>query len=274
MHRPPTQVPVINLSAKGPLGMNGVHDVRLVSRYLNLLEASLIGTLLKDAPMGGDTYDSRLRGFGLDWPTLSISMIGAARMDNLRHCCETALRDGIPGDFIETGVWRGGATIMMRGILAAYGETTRRVFVADSFAGLPPPDAELFPADINDNHHTIGILAVSIEEVRENFRRYELLDDQVVFLKGWFKDTLPTAPIEQISVLRLDGDMYESTIDALNALYHKVPYGGFVIIDDYVLGPCAQAVTDFRAFHEIESLIRPIDGTGVWWRVDHGPIDH
>jgi O-methyltransferase/8-demethyl-8-(2,3-dimethoxy-alpha-L-rhamnosyl)tetracenomycin-C 4'-O-methyltransferase len=146
------------------------------------------------------------------------------------------------------------------------------VFVADSFAGLPPPDADSFPADTGDIHHTFDPLAVSRSQVEDNFRRYGLLDDRVVFLEGWFKDTLPQAPIDQIAVLRLDGDMYESTIQALDALYHKVSYGGFVIVDDYVLPPCAQAITDFRAKHGIGSTILPIDGSGVWWRVDHGPI--
>ena len=81
----------------------------------------------------------------------------------------------------------------MRGILNAYGETGRRVFAADSFKGLPPPDAE-FPADAGDTLHTRNQLAVSRAEVEENFRRYGLLDDKVVFLEGWFKDTLPNAP--------------------------------------------------------------------------------
>lgn len=250
-------------------------DVRLVNRYLNLLEASLIGLLVKDAPSdpwSSGQYDENKRALGGDWPSLAMSMIGVARMRNLRHCCESALLDGIPGDFIETGVWRGGATIMMRGILEAYGDEERRVFVADSFAGLPPPDAASFPADTGDIHHTFDPLAVSRTDVEDNFRRYGLLDDRVVFLEGWFKDTLPTAPIEKIAVLRLDGDMYESTIQALDALYHKVSYGGSVIIDDYFLGPCAQAVNDFRTKYGISSPILPIDGKGVWWRVDHGPI--
>lgn len=250
-------------------------DARLLNRYLNLLESSLIGLLVRDAPTdpwSGDYFDATKRAVGGDWPSLAMSMIGAARMRNLRHCCESALLDGTPGDFIETGVWRGGATILMRGILEAYEDQTRRVFVADSFAGLPPPDAESFPADAGDIHHTFDPLAVSRRDVEDNFRRYGLLDDRVVFMEGWFKDTLPSAPIERIAVLRLDGDMYESTIQALEALYHKVSYGGFVIVDDYFLAPCAQAITDFRAQHRIFSPILPIDGKGVWWRVDHGPI--
>jgi len=95
---------------------------------------------------------------------------------------------------------------------------------------------------------------------------YELLDEQVRFLPGWFKDTLSTASIERLSVLRMDGDMYESTMDALSALYHKVAIGGYVIVDDYDGPPCRQAVTDFRDSHQIQDEIIPIDNNGVFWR--------
>ncbi|BBZ40914.1 hypothetical protein MCNS_39770 [Mycobacterium conspicuum] len=248
---------------------------RLVQRYLNLLEASLTGMLFEDAPCddwSDGKFDPNTRLLGRDWPSLSFSMIGGVRMRNLRFACETVLLDGVEGDFAETGVWRGGACILMKGILEAYGDRSRRVFVADSFAGLPPPDPENFPADAGDQHHTRTQLEVSRADVENNFRRFGLLDERVVFLEGWFKDTLPDAPIDRLAVLRLDGDMYESTIEALDALYHKVPYGGFVIVDDYMLPACAKAVDDFRERYEITSPILPIDGWGTYWRVDHAPI--
>jgi O-methyltransferase len=245
---------------------------RLVQRYLNLLEASLTGVLIEDATYGGPKFDQNTRLLGRDWPSLAFSMIGTVRMRNLRNACETVLLDDVEGDFVETGVWRGGACIMMRGILDAYGDDTRRVFVADSFAGLPPPDPENFPADEGDRFHTFNELKVSRADVEDNFRRFGLLDERVVFLEGWFKDTLPNAPIDRLAVLRLDGDMYESTIEALNALYHKVSYGGFVIVDDYFLPGCAKAVNDFRERWGIISPILPIDGWGTYWRVDHKPI--
>ena len=133
--------------------------------------------------------------------------------------------------------------------------------------GLPPPDAETYPADLGDKHHTIEELAVSLDEVKANFAKYGLLDDRVVFLKGWFKDTLRAAPIERLAVLRLDGDMYESTTDALTALYDKVSPGGFVIIDDYgCIEACRRAVHDFRDARGIADKIVDIDGWGVYWR--------
>lgn len=203
---------------------------------------------------------------GSVWPGNAHTMIGARRLDNLHACVERVLRDGIPGDLIETGVWRGGACILMRGILAAHGVRDRRVFVADSFCGLPKPDGARYPADRGDRHHRIGLLQVSREEVEANFRSYDLLDDQVIFLEGWFEDTLPTAPIERLAVLRLDGDMYQSTMDVLEPLYPKLAPGGFCIIDDYALPGCRRAVDDYRARHAVDEPIEEIDWTGAFWR--------
>ena len=268
--------PAMSLVPRQVTTDQGCGRSRLPQRYLNLLEASLTGMLFEDKPFASPwaqdgMFDRNRRIKGLDWPSLAFSMIGSVRMQNLRHACETVVIDEVEGDFIETGVWRGGACILMRGILDAYCDDTRRVFVADSFAGLPPPDPENFPADKGDQHHTFTKLQVSRADVEDNFRRFGLLDERVVFLEGWFKDTLPDAPIDRLAVLRLDGDMYESTIQALDALYHKVSYGGFVIVDDYYLTPCAKAVNDFRERYGIMSPILPIDGIGRYWRVDHKP---
>jgi hypothetical protein len=109
--------------------------------------------------------------------------------------------------------------------------------------------------------------AVSLEDVMALFERYDLLDDQVRFLKGWFADTLPTAPIERLAIMRLDGDLYESTRDALSALYDRLSPGGFVIIDDFVsLPPCEEAVLEFRSQRNITAELLPIDGTAMFWR--------
>jgi hypothetical protein len=208
------------------------------------------------------------RAEGRDWPADAETMIGLVRLDNLQRCVEDVLRDGVPGDLIETGVWRGGATIFMRAVLAAYGDASRKVWVADSFAGLPRPDPARAPLDAGDTLWAFSAdLAVPLETVKANFARYGLLDDRVRFLAGWFKDTLPGAPIERLAVMRLDGDMYESTMDALTALYPKLSRGGYVIVDDYgALETCRAAVHDFRARNGVEDPIRKIDWTGVYWR--------
>lgn len=204
---------------------------------------------------------------GRDWPSEAETMIGLKRLDNLQHCIEQVLEEGIPGDVIETGVWRGGASIFMRGALKAYGDTGRTVWVADSFCGLPEPDTARYPADAGDRHHTVPQLAVPLEVVRENFARYGLLDEQVRFLAGWFRDTLPTAPIDRLAVMRLDGDMYGSTMEALTHLYPKLSIGGYVIVDDYgAVQGCRAATEDFRMRQGITEPLEQIDWTGVFWK--------
>ncbi len=208
------------------------------------------------------------RDLGLDWPAEAETMIGMQRLTSLQHCVETVLAEDVPGDLVECGVWRGGACILMRAVLAAYGDETRCVWLADSFEGVPRSDPAKYKADKGIRaEFAAGILGVSEAEVRANFERYGLLDDQVCFLPGWFKDTLHDAPIDRIAVLRLDGDLYESTIQALDALYPRLSPGGFCIIDDYLaVKACEQAATDYRAKHGISAEIVDIDGTGVLWR--------
>jgi hypothetical protein len=155
----------------------------------------------------------------------------------------------------------------MKAILTVSDVKDRKVFVADSFQGLPKPEVDKYPADKSDKHHKYSsYLSVSQEEVENNFKKYDLLDDQVVFLKGWFKDTLSQADISQLSILRLDGDMYSSTIEVLEALYPKLSKGGFCIIDDYALTGCQKAVDDYRSKNGIKTPIETVDWTGRWWR--------
>ena len=223
--------------------------------------------------------EEQTRAQGRDWPQWAQTMVGARRLHNVRHCVETVLREGIPGDFIETGVWRGGTCIFMRGLLKAYGDPPDRlVFVADSFQGLPPADSAEYPEDapfvLNPTAEGASrkgalvpsLLAIPQSEVQRNFELYNLLDERVRFLPGWFKDTLPTIRDRTWSVVRLDGDFYESTMDGLTNLYPKLSVGGFLIIDDYSIPACRQAVEDYRTEHGIDEPIKTVDWTGAFWR--------
>ena len=245
--------------------------------YLHLLKGCLTRTLFPDQTWSFDLAGTRPmdpaeRADGRDWPTEAETMVGRARLDNLQDCITEVVRGRIEGDLVETGVWRGGASILMRAVLKAYGDRSRSVWLADSFEGLPRPAPSDYPPDKDDQHWTMArYLAVPRDLVEGNFRRYGLLDEQVKFLPGWFRDTLPTAPIERIAVLRLDGDMYESTMLALSALYPKVSEGGFLIVDDYgALPNCRLAVEDFRTAQGITDPIVTVDWTGAYWRKGAG----
>jgi O-methyltransferase len=238
--------------------------------YLDLLIKCISNTIYGDANRGSwrsAEYDAEARHQGADWPEVAHSMVGVLRLQNICELTQIVLRDRVPGDLIETGVWRGGSCILMRGILRAFNEVTRKVYVADSFQGLPPPDEQAYPADAGQMIHTVDYLAVSKQTVMDNFEVYGLLDEQVVFVEGWFKDTLPNLPSDRFSIIRLDGDMYESTIQALDALYPKLSVGGFLIIDDYgSWESCRRAVHDYRDANGITDEIMPIDHAGVYWR--------
>lgn len=210
--------------------------------------------------------DTANREQGIGWPVNGLTMIGMKRMDNIQHCLLDVIANGVEGDVIETGVWKGGACIFMKEIIELF-EQDRQVWVADSFAGLPKPDKEKYPDDAGDDLWSIEQLRISEDDVKNNFRKYGLLDEKVHFLKGWFKDTLPTAPIEKLALMRLDGDMYESTMDGLVNLYDKLSVGGYCIIDDYAAIPaCAKAVHDFRDAHHITDEIMVVDWSCVYWQ--------
>jgi O-methyltransferase/8-demethyl-8-(2,3-dimethoxy-alpha-L-rhamnosyl)tetracenomycin-C 4'-O-methyltransferase len=235
--------------------------------YLDLLERCLTGMIVENpsTESGADgKCDPATRAAGREWPSQGQTRVGSARMRNLRQLCETVITEGVPGDFIEAGVRRDGACIYMRGILAAHGDTSRRVFVADSVRGLPERNEMEYR---RDGEHTRSSGQMSRQEVEANFRQYGLLDGRIVFLDGWFKDTLPAAPVEVLSVVRLDGDTYESTIGRLEVLCGKVSPGGFVIVDNYTLPACRQAVEDFRSRNKIEAELHGVDAAAMWWQV-------
>jgi Macrocin-O-methyltransferase (TylF) len=141
------------------------------------------------------------------------------------------------------------------------------MFSWSQFSSINTASSVRHPSDNNATFHTFKELAISLNQVKRNFEKYGLLDQQVHFLKGWFRDTLPTAPIGKLAVLPLDGDMYEATMDALTYLYPKVSFDGYLIVDDYGRVPaCKKAVHDYRQAHGILDKIVSIDWTGIYWQ--------
>ena len=212
------------------------------------------GSLLS-RELAGDELEIRVSG--ADWPLHGATMVGLRRLDDLQACVETIVRDGVEGDLIEAGTWRGGASILMRATLDALGDGDRTVCVADSFQGFPAADEQFAPIDY---------LAVPVEDVRANFARLGY-EQGLRFVAGFFEDTLSDLAGERWSLLRLDGDTYEATRTTLQALYPGLSAGGYVIVDDYgALEECRRAVDEFRAEHGIEDPIEEVDWTCVHWR--------
>jgi O-methyltransferase len=273
-------------AARINLTPDAVADSSISSLYLDLIKRCLTRDIddehFRRIPRNEKTFWRKLRSNGYEvaqrtlaplgmalvqeTPRTGETMIGMGGLNNLQECVEDVLRNKVPGDLVETGVWRGGAVIFMRALLTVHGDMHRSVWAFDSFSGLPKPNKAEYPADAGDALWSHS-LDVSLEEVKNNFRKYQMLDDRVHFVKGWFKDTIPRAEVKKIAVLRLDGDMYESTIQVLNGLYDKVSLGGYVIIDDYNMIPqCNEAVHDFRSDRSLTEDLVTLPGCGAYWR--------
>jgi O-methyltransferase len=250
-----------------------------VSPDLETLKTRLTGTETRGEPdVDTPTATFVLRFMQHYIQGSAVTMLPRVRLDNLQACIEDVIDRRVAGDFIEAGVWRGGATIFMRALLKHYGVDDRRVWVADSFEGLPEPDAEKFPREAAAHSGPVmsqafNHLAVSLEDVIANFAAYGVLDDQVHFLKGWFNETLPAAPIEKLAVLRLDCDYYESTMTCLETLYDKLSPGGYLIIDDYGERDwtyCREAVDEFRSERGITEPMIEVDSRCCYWQRANG----
>ena len=206
----------------------------------------------------GPDFDPARRRVGADWPKDAETMIGLERLENVDACVRDVLTRGR-----ARRPDRDRRLARRRGRSSCAGarrprRPRRTVWVADSFQGLPRAGRRALPVRrgrrLRARHR--GSLDPARGGRSATSARYGLLDEQVRFLPGWFRDTLPSAPVERLALLRLDGDLYESTIVALESLYPKLSPGGFAIVDDYGVPACREAVDDFRARHGIDRAAR------------------
>jgi len=256
------------------LGRKSLSDeaiAKLEEKYLLAVEQSVLNAWYQES----ECFDT---GWCYPPDGIAMTMVGRRRLANIRTLLNDAIDNNVPGDFVEAGTWKGGSCIMAAAVLVARGVEDRNIWVCDSFKGIPAPDIKKYPDDNNElsiNSPKSEILNNnSVQRVQDSFRKFGLLSDQVKFLEGYFRDTLPTAPISRIAVLRLDGDLYQSTWETLEALYKKVSINGSIIVDDYDTWPqCQKAVDDYRRQHDITDPIlnvphEPTDThrLGVYWK--------
>jgi O-methyltransferase len=261
------------LAAAGP----GPSVDALRRSYLDLLRLTVcdlagvattsVGALPDGGVMARELYGDarRLRAAGMDWPLHGLTMVGLRRLEDLQACVERVVADGVPGDVIEAGSWRGGASLLIRATLDAYGDG-RELVVADSFAGFPAGDGDASVAH--------DFLVAPLDGVREAFARFGLTE-RVTFVPGFFEETMPGLAGRSWSLIRLDADTYEPTRLALRALYPGLAVGGHLLIDDYgSFEGCRRAVDEFRAEHGITEPLEQVDFTcWRWQRTSAAPID-
>jgi O-methyltransferase len=243
--------------------------------YLEMMKSMVSGAVFLDSELsvGGDHqaftthFDLNKRKQGQDWAYLGDTMTGWARLDNVRTLLTDIVMRNVTGDFIETGVWRGGNSMFARAVINSLGQGgSRKSYVCDSFRGLPPMHRNLHNGDVGWDYRPY--LEVPVEVVIDGFRKYSLLDTQVVFAKGFFNETMRPLQsiIDHLVIIRLDGDMYESTVDVLYHLYPKLSVGGYVIVDDWGIEPTQKACQDFFEVHGIHVTVHQIDWISAYWQ--------
>ncbi len=242
-----------DLAGAGTQEVRWTHDRRVFSRTLT------------------DAQQLRHRMEGKDWPLDGLTMVGLDRLDDLQECVDSIIADGVAGDLIEAGAWRGGASILIRAALDSLGAYDRTLWVADSFRGFRPAGEDDPAADreVETEMSRIAHLAPTLPVVREYFARFGLTEG-VRFVPGYFEDTMDSLRGRSWSLVRLDADTYRPTKLALDVLYPGLEAGGYLVADDYfhpyLPESCRRAIDDFRSEHSITEPIEQIDWSAGRWR--------
>lgn len=234
--------------------------------YIDLIKRSITNY----SYLGGETsleefrcvthYDLQEARWTIDPLARPLTLLTKSQLDLIETAVLIVEENAVPGDFIEAGVWRGGAIILMRALLNAHGIAHRKVVAADSFAGIPKNQRAVNdPVDLWRDRWV-----ASREEVTENIERFGLLDDRIVFVEGFFADTLRHLVGNKFALIRLDSDSYDSVEESLLYLYPMLSKGGVIIIDDWHLAGCQAAVLNYRQRYGVNEEIKVQDGNAYW----------
>ena len=203
----------------------------------------------------------------------SLTFTSFESLSTLAICCKYISQENIDGDFVEAGVWRGGSSIVARKMIGA----NRNFYLFDTYSGMTEPSAkdsrigsrasesilQKWKDSISENTSSWDF--ASLEEVKKNFVRYNLLDSSIRFIVGDVRKTLVESQLpEKISLLRLDTDFYDSTLIEMQALWPRLVSGGILILDDYGYWDGAKTAVDeyFESIGIRNVLKIPIAGGG------------
>jgi hypothetical protein len=201
-----------------------------------------------------------------------FTMTSRERVFALRSAVEYVVRCGIPGDFVECGVWKGGSARAMARTLLERGVSDRDLYMFDTFDGMPPPtDADVALGgtsarellDREDKASSVVWALSPLDDVRRVMEATGYPMERVNFVKGMVEETIPSRAPTRIALLRLDTDWYESTYHELVHLYPRLSVGGVLIIDDYGHWAGARrAVDQYIEEQQLRLLLHRIDYTG------------
>jgi O-methyltransferase len=186
----------------------------------------------------------------------TYSMVTSKNLISLYNLVQKVDALDLPGDIVECGVWNGGSSALM-GVAHRDGKTSKRqraIWLFDSFRGLPPPSEK--DGAVEQQYYFEGLNKGAMDNVKKVFERLNVALDDVHIVPGWFNQTLPNAMINDVAILHIDADWYDSVKTVLDALYHRVVPGGFVILDDYGYWEgCERALNDYFAEHAIKNVV-------------------
>ncbi len=191
-----------------------------------------------------------------------FTAMGGIALDHLHECLTTVREEGVAGDLVECGAGKGGGAVYLRGYLEAHAMPQGTVWVADRFRSSPDdrPRRALAEGGIED-------LQADLNQVRDAFDRFDLLDDRVRFLQGPYRDTLSDAGIGPIALLRLGRGLGADARDVLDALYDRVADGGFVVVEDGAADDgTAAVIEEFRAARGLTAPSTRVGWGGTAWR--------
>lgn len=201
-----------------------------------------------------------------------FTMTSAERISSLVQGVEYVVRNRIPGDMVECGVWRGGSMMAVARTLIRLRSTDRQLFLFDTFEGMPPAtDVDRDPSGklasdlmaASDQQTSTIWARAQLEEVTRNVHSIGYPAGNIHFVRGKVEDTIPGNAPDKIALLRLDTDWYESTRHELIHLFPRLAVGGVLIIDDYGHWAGARkAVDEYIEERQLQILLCRIDDTG------------
>jgi O-methyltransferase len=201
------------------------------------------------------------------------TMTSPERVSALVESVQFIVKNRIPGSIVECGVWRGGSMMAVALALLKVGDTSRELYLFDTFEGMPVPTA----ADVDLKGNSAGSLFrklqtgpdtsdfchATLDEVQLGMNSTGYDPSLVHLVKGRVEDTIPEHAPDAIALLRLDTDWYESTKYELEQLFPRLAKHGVLIIDDYGHWQGARkAVDEYFAENKIPILLSRVDYTG------------
>ena len=204
------------------------------------------------------------------------TMTSPERILSLCEAIDYIQNNNIPGDIVECGVWKGGSMAAIARTLVHSGSTQRKLWLYDTFEGMSAPtddDVDFLgrgasqlldaaPTDQADSRESIWCRC-ALEQVRDTMALTTYPNQNIRYVKGKVEDTLATESPDQISLLRLDTDWYESTRCEMETLFPKLAIGGVLVIDDYGHWQgCRKAVDEYFSQNNICMFLHRVDYTG------------